>query len=61
MKRRQALNLGTVLLAAGVPLIFLSWVFRSTVLWVIAAGCFAGGFYLLFAKVLAKPRRRRRK
>jgi 4-hydroxybenzoate polyprenyltransferase len=61
MKRRQALNLSLALLVTGVVLIFISWVLGSTVLWIIAAGCFIGGFYFLFARMPARPRRRRRK
>ena len=60
MKRRRALNLATVLLAAGVALLFLSWVFGNIALWLVAAVCFGIGFYLLFARVLARRRRRRK-
>jgi hypothetical protein len=59
--KRQAANASIVLLGSGVALLFLSWVFGSTVLWLVAAGCFGAGFWVLFGKVLAKTHRRRKR
>jgi len=59
VRGQAAANLSIVVLAAGVVLLFVSWVAGSWPVWLAAAACFGVGLWLLFGRVPGTRSRRK--